>query len=145
MLVARFEGQVRLVFRNYPLEEVHPHALDAALAAESAAAQGRFWQMHDLLFDHQPHFHRPQLESYARQLDLDMARFTADLDGLAYLPRVRAHQRSGDASGVRATPGLYVNGRVQDVSYGLQSLYEAVEAELRSKSIARPASDRPGA
>jgi protein-disulfide isomerase len=132
MLVARFEGQVRLVFRNYPLEEIHPHALDAALAAECAAAQGRFWQMHDLLFDHQPRFDRRQLESYARLLELDMPRFTAELDGRAYLERVRAHQRGGDASGVRATPGFYVNGRVQDVSYGLQSLYQAVEAELGS-------------
>lgn len=138
MLVARFEGQVRLVFRNYPLEEIHPHALDAALAAECAAAQGRFWQMHDLLFDNQPRFERAQLEAYARLLGLDMPRFTADLDGRAYLQRVRAHQRGGDASGVRATPGFYVNGRVQDVSYGLQSLHQAVEAELRSLTRGHP-------
>jgi protein-disulfide isomerase len=144
MLVARFEGQVRLVFRNYPLEEIHPHALDAALAAESAAAQGRFWHMHDLLFDHQPRFGRRQLESYARQLDLDLPRFAADLDGRTYLPRVREHQRGGDASGVRATPGFYVNGRVQDVSYGLQSLHEAVEAELRSGTRAIPPAGRLG-
>jgi protein-disulfide isomerase len=138
MLVARFEGQVRLVFRNYPLEGIHPQALDAALAAECAAAQGRFWQMHDLLFDNQPRFERAQLESYARLLGLDMPRFKADLDGRAYLQRVRAHQRGGDASGVRATPGFYVNGRVQDVSYGLQSLHQAVEAELRSLTRAHP-------
>jgi protein-disulfide isomerase len=87
--------------------------------------------MHDLLFDHQPKFGRPQLEDYARRLDLDLPRFSADLEQRTYLPRVRAHQRSGDASGVRATPGFYVNGRIQDVSYGLQSLHAAVEQELR--------------
>jgi protein-disulfide isomerase len=130
MLQARFEGQVRLVFRCFPLEEIHPHALQAALAAECAGAQGRFWEMHDLLFDKQPRLEINQLMTYARSLGLDMPRFAADMNGEVYLPRVREQQQGGDASGVRATPGFFLNGRVQDVSYGLQSLFEAVEAEL---------------
>jgi protein-disulfide isomerase len=132
MLLSRFDGQVRLVFRNFPLVEIHPHALQAAVAAECAGAQGRFWQMHDLLFEKQSRLGMPQLESYARSLGLDMARFDADMEGEVYLQRVREQRLGGDASGVRSTPGFFVNGRIQDVSYGLHALLAAVEAELRA-------------
>ncbi len=132
LLLARFDQKIRFVFRHFPLEEVHPHALRAAEVAECAGAQGRFWQMHDLLFEKQSHLEQAQLRHYARSLELDMARFTAELDDEIYLQRVREHQHSGNASGVRSTPAFFVNGRTQDVSYGLGSLFEAVEAELGS-------------
>jgi protein-disulfide isomerase len=132
LLYARFEQHIKFVFRHFPLEEVHPRALRAAEAAECAGAQGKFWQMHDLLFEHQRHLELTQLHAYARTLDLDMARFTAEMDDEIHLQRVREHQRSGDSSGVRSTPAFFVNGRIQDVSYALQSLFEAVEAELGS-------------
>jgi protein-disulfide isomerase len=130
LLLARFDQRVRFAFRHFPLEEVHPHALRAAQVAECAGGQGKFWQMHDLLFEKQSHLKLPQLYEYARSLDLDMARFTAELEDEIYLQRVREHQSSGKASDVRSTPGFFVNGRIQDVSYGLGSLFEAVEAEL---------------
>lgn len=130
LLLERFEGRVRFVYRHFPLEEVHPHALLAAEVAEIAAAQGKFWQMHDLLFDNQLHLKAPQLRGYAERLQLDMARYTAELDDHIYLQRVREHQQSGRDSGVRSTPGFFVNGRIQDVSYGLSSLAAAVEAAL---------------
>ena len=132
LLLARFEQRIRFVFRHFPLEEIHPHALAAAEVAECAGAQGKFWPMHDLLFERQRRLELTQLHDYARMLELDMARFTAELSDEIYLQRVREHQRSGQSSGVRATPGFFVNGRIQDVSYGLHSLFEAVEAELRS-------------
>jgi protein-disulfide isomerase len=135
LLQARFDGQVRLVFRCFPLEEIHAHALQAALAAECAGAQGRFWEMHDLLFENQLRLESQQLLVYARSLELDMPRFVADMNGEVYLKRVREQQHSGDASGVRATPGFFLNGRIQDVSYGLQSLFDAVEAELRATGV----------
>ena len=131
LLLARFEQRARFAFRHFPLEEVHPHALHAAQAAECAGGQGRFWAMHDLLFDKQQHLEMPQLQDYARTLDLDMARFTAEMDDEIYLQRVREHQHSGEASGVRATPTFYVNGGLVDVSYGLHALIDAVEAQLR--------------
>ena len=134
LLLARFDQRVRLAFRHFPLEEVHPHALRAAEVAECAGAQGKFWQMHDLLFENQSHLNLPQLHDYARSLDLDMARFTAELEDEIYLQRVREHQQSGNASGVRSTPGFFVNGHIQDVSYGLGSLFGAVEVELRPGS-----------
>jgi protein-disulfide isomerase len=131
LILASFEQQVRFVFRHFPLEEVHPHALRAAEAAECAAGQDKFWQMHDVLFENQAHLKLPQLTEYARGLGLDMARFTAEMDDEIYLQRVREHQRSGKASGVRATPTFFLNGRLVDVSYGLHALLEAVEAVLR--------------
>ena len=131
LLLSRFPGQVRLVFRHFPLEEVHPHALCAAEAAEVAGAQGKFWQMHDLLFANQLHLKPNQLHGYAQQLDLDMARYTAEMDDEIYRQRIREHIDSGRRSGVRGTPGIYVNGVIHDVSAGMQSLFDKVAAALR--------------
>ena len=131
LLLARFEQRARFAFRHFPLEEVHPNALRAAQAAECAAAQGRFWPMYDLLFANQLHLGATQITGYARTLGIEMARFTAEMDDEIYLQRVREHQRSGEASGVRATPTFYVNGGLVDVSYGLHALIDAVEAQLR--------------
>jgi protein-disulfide isomerase len=130
LTLARFEPQVRFAFRHFPLEEVHPNALRAAEAAECAGGQGRFWEMHDLLFDRQEHLKSSQLLGYAGELGLDLAKFTADMNDEIYLQRVREHQESGAASGVRATPTFYVNGALVDVSYGLRALIDAVEAAL---------------
>jgi protein-disulfide isomerase len=130
LLLQRFTGRVRFVWRNFPLEEVHPHALQAALAAEAAAGQGKFWPMHDLLFENQRHLKAPQLRSYAERLELDMVRYDADMADTVYLQRVREDIESGRASGVRATPTFYVNGMIQDVSGGIQALFDRVEAQL---------------
>jgi protein-disulfide isomerase len=130
LMLARFEEQVRFAFRPFPLEGIHPHALSAAQAAEAAASQGRFWEMHDLLFEKQDHLGSRELLGYARLLGLDMARFTAAMDDTVYLQRVREHQMSGDASGVRGTPTFFVNGEMVDVSYGLRALLDAVESRL---------------
>ncbi|MEN3356002.1 MAG: hypothetical protein V7640_4160 [Betaproteobacteria bacterium] len=131
LMLERFSGRIRFVYRHFPLEEVHPHALLAAEAAEGAAGQGRFWQMHDLLFENQQHLKRQQLLSYAERLELDMARYTAEIDDHVYLQRVREHIASGDASGVRATPTFFMDGKIQDVSFGLSTLERAIEAALK--------------
>jgi protein-disulfide isomerase len=131
LLLRRLENQVRFVFRHFPLEEVHPHAELAAEAAECAGEQGKFWEMIDLLFENQQHLKVNHLRSYAERLQLDMAQFTAEMNDHVYLQRVREHQQSGRDSGVRATPTFFVNGRIQDVSFGLHALSEAVDAALR--------------
>ena len=131
IMLARFAGRVRFAFRHFPLEEPHPHALHAALAAEAAGAQGRFWPMHDLLFENQAHLEPPALRWYAQRLELDMARYDADMAGEVHLPRVRSHVESGRRSGVRGTPGFFVNDLVQDVSFGMEHLLEGVEKALR--------------
>jgi len=133
LLLDRFAERVRLAYRHFPLEEVHPHALHAAEAAEAAGAQGKFWEMHDLLFENQLHLKQPQLHGYAERLGLDMARYTAEIDDEIYLQRIREHQRSGHDSGVRGTPTFFLNGRIFDVSFGMQSLFDAVEKTLNQK------------
>ena len=130
LLLERFSGRVRFVFRNFPLEDVHPHALGAAQAAECAGGQGRFWEMHDLLFANQTHLKPNDLHGYAERLGLDMARFTAEMDDQVYLQRVREQLQSGLDSGVRGTPTFFVNGRIEDVSFGLRALFDAVERRL---------------
>lgn len=132
LLFARFDQRVRFVFRHFPLEEIHPYALRAAQVAECAGVQDRFWAMHDLLFENQRSLEPRRLHRYARTLGLDMARFTAAMNSEFYLQRVRQHRRSGEDSRVRATPTFFVNGRIQDVSYGLLALFDAVADELRS-------------
>ncbi len=134
MLLTRFENQVRFVYRQFPLEVVHPHAELAAEAAECAGGQGKFWPMHDLLFDNQSHLELNHLRSHAERLQLDLARFDAEMQDHVYLQRIREDQESGRESGVRSTPAFFVNGRIQDVSFGMHLLIEAVEATLHRKS-----------
>jgi protein-disulfide isomerase len=131
LLLKRFNGRVRLVWRQFPLEEVHPHALHAALASEAAAGQGKFWQMHDLLFENQQHLKLPQLRGYAERVELDMVRYDGDMADTVYLQRVREDIESGTKSGARATPTFFLNGVVADVSGGMQQLFDRVEAALR--------------
>ena len=131
LMLARFDERVRLAFRHFPMEGVHPHALRAAEAAECAGGQEKFWPMHDLLFENQLHLRQPQLFEYAQHLRLDMPRFTAEMDDEIHLQRIREHQRNGDASGVRGTPTFFVNGRLVEVSYGLHVLLDAVDAALK--------------
>jgi len=133
MLLTRFEHEVRFIYRHFPLEEVHPHAELAAEAAECAGGQGKFWQMLDLVFDNQAHLDLQHLRSHAERLQLDLARFDAEMKDRVYLQRIREHQQSGRESGVRSTPGFFVNGKIQDVSFGMHLLFEAVEAALHRR------------
>ena len=131
LLLRRFKERVRFAYRHFPLEEVHPHALQAAEASETAAGQGRFWPMHDLLFENQPHLKLYHLRTYAERLELDLARYSAEMEDRLYLKKVREDMQSGRESGVRATPTFFVNHRIQDVSFGLGSLFDAVQLVLR--------------
>jgi protein-disulfide isomerase len=134
LLLERFEEQVRFVFRHFPLEEVHPHALAAAEAAEAAAGQGQFWPMHRMLFENQAHLKLTNLHSYAERLGLDMARYTAEMDDHVYLQRVREHEDGAHRSSVHSTPTFFINGKVHDVSFGLRSLFDAVQKLLDARS-----------
>lgn len=131
LLLERFEERVCYAWRHFPLTEVHPHALRAAQAAEAAGAQGKFWPMHDVLFENQTHLDAHHLRAYAERLGLDMARYTAEMDDEIYLQRVRENMESARASGVRSTPTFFVNGRIHDVSFGLRALFDAVEEALK--------------
>jgi protein-disulfide isomerase len=131
VMLERFDGHIRFVFRHFPIESAHPHAMHAAQAAEAAGGQGKFWQMHDLLFDNQRHLKMANLREYAERLQLDMPRFIAEMDDEIYLQRVREHIQGGMQSHVRGTPTFYINGVIQDVSFGMRALRDGVQAELR--------------
>jgi protein-disulfide isomerase len=133
MLLTRFPQRVRIAYRHYPLEDAHPHALLAAEAAEAAAAQGKFWEMHNLLFRHQNQLQLPDLMRYAAELGLDLVQFAASVDEHIYLQRVREHIESGRKAHLRATPSFFVNGVLQDVSFGMQALSDAVAVAAKMK------------
>jgi Na+/H+ antiporter NhaA len=121
-------GDVRYVWRHLPLTDVHPHAQLAAEASEAAAEQGAFWEMHDLLFDHQDALRRPDLERYARELGLDVDRFADALRTHEYAARVADDVDSADLSGVSGTPTFFINGRRHYGAYDIGSLTAAVHA-----------------
>lgn len=126
---------VVFAFRHFPLTEIHPHALHAALAAEAADVQGKFWEMHELLFRRQASLDDSELLAYARLLGLDEKRFRADFEGQRGLPRIEADLRSGEHSGVEGTPGIFINGRQHVQDYGPTTL---VSALVRAGSSAGP-------
>ena len=126
LLLDRYPGKIRFIFRHFPMVDAHPHASLAAEASEAAAAQGKFWDMHDLLFQNQAHLKDKDLYRYAGQVGLDMVRYTAEMDDHIYLQKVREHIDGGRRSHIRATPTFFVNSVIQDVSYGMQVLHDAV-------------------
>jgi protein-disulfide isomerase len=101
--------RLRFAFRNFPLNTIHPHASVAAQAAEAAAAQGKFWEMHDLLYEHQHDLAEADMVQYALKIGLEVYRFEADLAGETFAPRVREDFRSGVRSGVNGTPTFFIN------------------------------------
>jgi protein-disulfide isomerase len=123
----QLSGEVRFGFRHFPLTAIHPHALAAATAAEAAALQGRFWEMHELLFRHQTSLERTDLLRYAAELGLDVVRFESDRTDAAVARRVARDVASGIASGeVRGTPTLFIDGVVHRGSYDAAALLEAL-------------------
>jgi protein-disulfide isomerase len=120
-------GGIRFAFRHFPLVEIHPHAFAAAAAAEAAALQGRFWEMHELLFHRQKALRDDDLQGYATQLELDVVRFDQDRFSPQILRRIRRDVESGIASGeVRGTPTLFVDGVVHLGDYDAATLLEAL-------------------
>ena len=118
---------IRFAFRHFPLTEIHPHALAAAAAAEAAALQGRFWDMHELLFHRQKALKDDDLQRYAARLELDVARFDRDRASAGVLRRIRRDVEGGLASGeVRGTPTLFIDGVVHVGGYDAATLMAAL-------------------
>jgi protein-disulfide isomerase len=131
-------GDVRYVWRHLPLTDVHPRAQLAAEATEAAADQGAFWQMHDVLLDHQDALHRPDLESYARELGLDVDRFADELRSHEHAARIADDVDSADLSGVSGTPTFFVNGRRHYGAYDIDGLSASVRA-AKAREVATAA------
>jgi protein-disulfide isomerase len=127
--------RLRFVFRNFPISTSHPHAEAAAEAAEAADAQGRFWEMHDLLYERQRNLTDEDLHRYAEELGLDVQRFDKEMGEHVHAERVHEDFMSGVRSGVNGTPTFYINGVRHDDSYETEVLRDALEraaAEQRS-------------
>jgi Na+/H+ antiporter NhaA len=131
-LLAAFGNELRYVFRHLPLVDVHEHAQLAAEAAEAAAAQGSFWEMHDWLFSHQDALGRDDLERDAAELGLDVERFSRELRDRRHASRVARDVDSADQSGVAGTPTFFINGRRHQGAYDLATLTGMVERELQA-------------
>jgi protein-disulfide isomerase len=120
-------GGIRFAFRHFPLVEIHPHAFAAAAAAEAAALQGRFWEMHELLFHRQKALRDDDLQGYATQLELDVARFDQDRFSPDILRRIRRDVESGIASDdVRGTPTVFIDGVVHLGGYDAATLMKTL-------------------
>ena len=109
-LQLKLGDQLRFIFRNFPLKEAHPRAQHAAEAAESAGAQGKFWEMHDVIFEHQHALEDSDLVGYAEAIGINPDRLADDLANGTYVKRVREDFRSGVRSGVNGTPTFFING-----------------------------------
>ena len=116
-------NRLRFIFRNFPLAEAHPHARLAAQAAEAAAAQGKFWEMNDMLFEHQDRLELQDLVGYAKTLGLDIRQFQRDLEAGTYAKRVRDDFRNGVRSGVNGTPTFFVNGERYNGSWANEEAF----------------------
>jgi protein-disulfide isomerase len=133
-LMSRVGDRVRLAFRHFPLTQIHPHAGMAAEAAEAAAAQGQFWEYHDMLYERQDALEEEDLVGYASELGLDVGRFQIELLQHAHAPRVRQDFLSGVRSGVNGTPTFFINGRRHDGAWDEASLLAAISSAMREPS-----------
>lgn len=129
-----YPGLIRFVFRNFPIPQLHPHAEQAAEAAEAAAAQGRFWDMYELLLRPSSRLDFDSLLFYARGLGLDVDRFGQEVTGGAYAAKIEHDVREGVRNGVNATPKFYVDGARIDGKFPLEGLEDAIRASVRVAS-----------
>ena len=128
-----FGKLLRFVFRNFPLGEMHPHAEFAAETAEFAGTHGKFWEMHDLLFESQNRLAGKLFQELAKRLKLASADLLTALETREFLARVRADFAGGVRSGVNGTPTFFMNGQRHDAPFEYADLVAAIEAVLQSK------------
>jgi protein-disulfide isomerase len=124
----RLGDKLCFAFRNFPLATMHPHAEHAAEAAEAAAEQGRFWEMHDILFENQNALDDEDIEQYAESLGLDSEKLIGEVLSGAHALRVKEDFRSGARNGVNGTPTFFVNGVRYDGAPGVTELFAALTA-----------------
>jgi protein-disulfide isomerase len=138
-LLDRFPGLIGFVFRNFPIPQLHPHADQAAQAAEAAAAQNKFWEMYKLLLRTSSHLDLESLVGYASQIGLETERLRDEIVNRAYADRIERDIQEGIRNGVNATPKFYVDGQRLDGHLPLEGLVTAVEdAIMRSVPAAFP-------
>jgi protein-disulfide isomerase len=123
----RLGDELRFVYRHFPLVNIHPHAQPAAEAAEAAGTQGRFWPMHDRLFEHQDSLEDRDLFAHAQAIGLDIVRFVGEIGAGVHVPRIREDFMSGVRSGVNGTPTFFINGLRYDGPRDAASMIAAIQ------------------
>jgi len=125
-----YEGQVRRVWVHFPLTSIHPHAMKASEATECAGEQGKFWEMHDIIFENQTAMTVDNLKSYAKNIGLSSSEFDTCLDDSKYSSKVQQHMQAAQSAGITGTPGTFVNGQLIKGAYPFDTFKQAVDAEL---------------
>jgi protein-disulfide isomerase len=133
-LQKHFGDKLRFVFRNFPLGEIHPHAVEAAEVAEFAGAHGKFWEMHDAIFENQQHLSDRTFVELAHRLGLDVQVLAKSLKGDEFAERVQEDFSGGARSGVNGTPTFFINGQRHDADFELPTLIEAVNEAMEGKA-----------
>lgn len=136
-LVLDYPDTIRLIYRHFPITTVHPHAMMAAEAAEAAGAQGKFWEMHDMLFVNQRRLDYEALRWYAEQIDLHLQRFDQELQAHVYQPEVKRDFRQGVQDGVNGTPTIFINRRRYDGPRDRESILAAIASLLPARQRER--------
>ena len=123
--------KLRFVFRNFPLSEAHPHALNAAVAAEAAGRQGKFWEMHDIIYENQSQLELDDLLRYAAKIGIDTEKFDSDFEDEKLLSKVKSDFNSGVRSGVNGTPSFYITGEKYEGEYEGEAIVHALNKVLQ--------------
>jgi len=131
-ILDKYPKDVRLIFKQYPLE-IHSQAALAAEAALAAQTQGKFWEMHDKLYANFRAINKVKILAWAQEIGLDLARFKADLDSHKYMARIMAEEKQGDDAGVEGTPTFYLNGKKLNSSFEFATVDPVIQAELKKK------------
>jgi protein-disulfide isomerase len=132
-----YKDKLAFVFRHFPLAEIHPFAQAAAVASEAAANQGKFWQMHALIFENQQMLGLEMLLQLAESLKLDMKIFTHDFKDPKLMKKVEDQFESGILSGVNGTPSFYINGVKYEDSYDYESLTRAIDQAISASKVSK--------
>lgn len=137
---AKYQDRVRFVWKHLPLVRIHQHAMDAAVAAEAARNQGKFWEYHDKLFANQKQLELDDLRKYARELGLDLARFDRDREDPELKTKVQADMAEATSLGITSTPTFFINGRLVSGAMPFETFETIIEAELAKSNAAISAS-----
>jgi len=124
----KLSDKLKFVFRNFPLRNIHPHAMAAAIAAEAAALQGKFWQMHDIVFENQTKLGQSSLLKYAKQIEIDIDKFTIDIARPELSEKIEVDFESGIRSGVNGTPTFFINGEKYNGSFEGDDMLDFITA-----------------
>jgi protein-disulfide isomerase len=131
----KLDGDIKFVFRNFPLSKIHPHALMAAVATEAAGLQGKFWEMHDIVFENQKSLDEENIKYFASLLGLDIDQFRDAIQDKRLIEKVEKDFESGLRSGVNRTPTFFINGEKFEGDWSTGELLDYLKAQLSTISM----------